>query len=83
ARAGGGSGAGTATTGGAALLDLNRASAEELDRLPGIGPARAAAIVALRQARGGFRSVDELLEVRGIGPALLEELRALVRVGPP
>ncbi|MDI3318096.1 MAG: helix-hairpin-helix domain-containing protein [Bacillota bacterium] len=64
-------------------LDLNRATAEELDRLPGIGPARAQAIVALREARGGFRSVDELLEVRGIGPALLEELRSRVRVGPP
>ncbi len=63
-------------------VDLNRASLEELEALPGIGPARAGAIVRWRGEHGSFRSVDGLLEVPGIGPATLERLRALVRVGP-
>ncbi|MDI3298304.1 MAG: helix-hairpin-helix domain-containing protein [Bacillota bacterium] len=84
AASGGSAGPGAkGSVGGGAPLDLNRASADELDRLPGIGPSRAAAIVALREARGGFHSVDELLEVRGIGPVLFEQIRPLVRVGPP
>lgn len=61
-------------------LDLNRASAQELDALPGIGPATAAAIVAYREANGPFASVDDLLEVRGIGPAKLGALSGLVTV---
>ena len=61
-------------------LDLNEAGAEELDALPGVGPATAAAIVAHRDANGAFRSVDALGDVRGIGPAKLETLRPLVRV---
>lgn len=61
-------------------LDLNAATLEQLDALPGIGPTTAQAILDERERRGGFRSVDELLEVRGIGPAKLEQLRDLVRV---
>lgn len=61
-------------------LDLNTASAEEFDALPGVGPVTAAAIVAWRAANGRFTSVDQLGEVDGIGPARLEKLRALVRV---
>jgi competence ComEA-like helix-hairpin-helix protein len=63
-------------------LDLNRASAAELEALPGIGAAKAAAIVAHRDASGAFRSVDELEAVRGIGPALVEKLRPHVTLGP-
>ncbi len=63
------------------LLDLNRASAAELDNLPGIGPSKANAIVAHRERHGPFRTVDQLLEVKGIGPKLLERLRPLVTVG--
>ena len=59
-------------------LDLNRATAGELDELPGIGPATAQAIVDHRTANGPFASVDELEAVRGIGPAKLEAIRALV-----
>lgn len=63
-----------------APLDLNTATAEQLEELPGVGPSTAAAIVAYRKENGRFRSVDELLEVRGIGEARLAELRPKVRV---
>ena len=61
-------------------LDLNTATEEQLDDLPGVGPATAAAIIAHREANGPFGSVDDLGEVRGIGPAKLDALRALVTV---
>jgi competence protein ComEA len=61
-------------------VDLNTASVEQLDALPGVGPVMAAAIVAWRDANGKFSSVDQLGDVDGIGPARLEKLRALVRV---
>lgn len=64
-----------------APLDLNRATAEELETLPGIGATKAAAILAARDAQGGFTSLDELEAVRGIGPALMAKLRPLVVVG--
>ena len=61
-------------------VDLNRATAAELDLLPGIGPATAQAIVDHREANGPFASVDDLEAVRGIGPAKLEAIRPLVAV---
>lgn len=61
-------------------VDLNRATADQLDSLPGVGPATAAAIVAYRDQHGPFASVDDLAQVRGIGPAKLEALRGLVTV---
>ena len=61
-------------------LDLNSATVAQLDTLPGIGPTLAGAIVAERDRRGGFRSVDELGEVHGIGPARLADLRERVTV---
>ena len=63
-----------------ASVDINQATVADLDRLPGIGPSTARAIVDHRTRNGPFASVDDLLAVRGIGPAKLAELRALVRV---
>ena len=53
-------------------INLNTATAEELDTLPGIGPALAGRIIAYREAYGAFRTVEEVLEVRGVGPRVLE-----------
>ena len=61
-------------------LDLNQATLQQLDGLPGIGPATAQAILDYRAQHGRFRSVDDLLSVRGIGDAKLEQIRPLVRV---
>ena len=63
-----------------ALVDLNTATEADLDTLPGIGPVTAQAILDWRAEHGGFTSVDELLEVSGIGEVTLEELRPLVTV---
>lgn len=57
------------------LVNINLASLSELERLPGVGPATAAAIVAYRDDAGTFNTVEELLGVPGIGPAKLERLR--------
>ena len=61
-------------------LDLNRATAQELTTLPGIGEVLAQRIVDYREAHGPFRSVDELIAVEGIGEGKLEKLRELVTV---
>jgi len=61
-------------------VDINTAGVDELDRLPGVGPSTAAAIVAHREQYGPFASIDELASVRGIGPAKLDALRGLVTV---
>jgi competence protein ComEA len=73
-----GSSSGTAS--GRGPVDLNRASEADLEALPGIGPALAQAIIDHRSQHGPFRSVDDLADVRGIGPAKLEQLRPLVKV---
>lgn len=72
--------AGGGASASAGPIDLNSASVAELDTLPGVGPATAQAIIDYRTQHGRFRSVDDLLDVRGIGPAKLDEIRALVRV---
>jgi len=77
---------GGATAGGgtssakAGPVDLNSAGPDELDSLPGVGPATAKAIVDYRTRHGRFRSVDDLLAVPGIGPAKLATLKPLARV---
>ena len=70
----------SASTSDAPLVDLNAATADQLDALPGVGPVTAAKILAWRSEHGRFTVVDELAEVAGIGPKTLAELRSLVRV---
>lgn len=67
--------------GAAAPIDLNHATAEQLDALPGIGKTIAAAIVADRTKRGAFRSLDDLLRVKGMNRSKLDALRDLAVVG--
>ena len=62
-------------------LDLNRASREELESLPGVGPVIAERILTLRQELGRFRGLEELRSVRGIGPATIERIRSVVIIG--
>jgi comEA protein len=57
------------------VVNVNTASVEELQLLPGVGEARARAIVDLRKQRGGLKSLEDLLSVKGIGEAGLERLR--------
>ncbi len=70
------SGGGAATT----KINLNTATAEQLDTLPGVGPVTAQAILSWREENGRFTSIDDLLDVKGIGDATLGELRDLVTV---
>ncbi len=60
-------------------ININTATTEELQLLPGVGEARAKAVIALRKQRDGFKSVDELTLVRGIGDELLTRMRPFVR----
>jgi competence protein ComEA len=61
-------------------INVNSATAEQLDVLPGVGPTTAAAIVAHRDQHGPFQTVEQLGDVRGIGPVKLDALRGLVTV---
>lgn len=73
-----GNGVGATATSG--IVDLNSASLSDLDSLPGVGPSTAQAIIDYRVANGPYASVDDLLNVRGIGPSKLAAMRARVRV---
>ncbi|WP_412100289.1 helix-hairpin-helix domain-containing protein [Corynebacterium aurimucosum] len=64
---------------GEGLVSLNSASEEELTELPGIGPATAAAIIAHREEVGSFTTVEQLMDVSGIGPAKFAQLKDKVR----
>ena len=64
------------------LLDLNRATEQDFDALPGIGPKLAKRIMAYRQSVGAFHSLDELRDVKGIGKKKFERIRPLVTVTP-
>ena len=61
-----------------AMVSLNSASAEQLSSLPGIGLKKAEAIVAYRELNGEFESVEELVNVKGIGPKMLAKLKGLI-----
>ena len=62
------------------LLNLNTATTAQLEQLPGIGPVLAGAIIEERERRGGFQSINELRDVRGIGEKRFEDLRDQVVV---
>jgi len=57
------------------VVNVNTASAAELEMLPGVGASRAKAVIEAREAKGGFKSLDDLLAVKGIGEASLAKLR--------
>ena len=64
-------------------LDLNRATAQDLDAIPGLGPALAQRIVDYRTAHGPFKKIEDLLEVSGIGPQNLQKLKPYLGLGTP
>lgn len=72
--------AGLSERGGSGLLNINTATVEELTSLPNIGPSRAAAIVDYREREGLFDSVDDLMNVGGIGEKITDSIRDLVAV---
>ena len=73
-------GAGGVNGGALSTININLASVVELEQLPGVGPATAKAIVAYREKNGAFQRVEDLLKVRGIGPAKLSEILPRARV---
>jgi len=64
-------------------VNLNTATAEELQQVPGIGPATAEKILQARKSYGKFKSVSDLEAIRGIGPKKLEKMRKYLTVGTP
>jgi competence protein ComEA len=63
-------------------IDLNSATSAELQRIPGIGPSLAERLIAYRQQNGGFHSIDDLLQVSGIGQKKYEKMKGFVKIGP-
>jgi competence protein ComEA len=64
----------------AGLVNLNTATLEQLDTLPGIGPSTAQKIVEYREANGSFATIEAIMDVPGIGPAKFEQLKTLITV---
>jgi len=64
-------------------VNLNTANSEQLQQVPGIGPATAGKILQMRKTYGPFKSVDDLLAIRGLGAKRLEKMRKYLTVGKP
>jgi competence protein ComEA len=64
-----------------ALTNINTATQEELESLPGIGPVIAQEIIAFRQTEGYFKSIEEIQKVPGVGPGIFTDIQALIEVG--
>lgn len=73
--------AGAASTDGAGKININEATVKELSSLPGIGKKKAEAIVAYRNQKGKFSTVEDLGKVEGIGAKLLDKVRGHVTAG--
>jgi len=77
------SAAAATTTAPAGVVNLNTASEVELLRLPGVGPSKAAAILALRQQMKGFKKLEDLMRVKGIGRKTFRDLQPMLRLEGP
>ena len=66
----------------ASLININTATLEQLDTLPGIGPVTAQSIVTYRQQHGRFQHIEDIMNVSGIGPATFDKIQSLITVGP-
>jgi len=64
-------------------VNINTANSEELQQVPGIGPATAQKILEMRKSYGAFKSVDDLLAIRGLGEKRLDKMRKYLTVGKP
>jgi len=64
-------------------VNINTANSEELQQVPGIGPATAEKILQMRKSYGAFKSVDDLLAIRGLGEKRLDKMRKYLTVGKP
>lgn len=73
--------AGTSTDNQSDKININTADAAELDKLPGIGLAKAADIISYRDSHGGFKSIEEINNVKGIGDATFEKLKDSITIG--
>jgi comEA protein len=73
----------TQEAGKPALTNLNTADQAALEKLPGIGPATAKAIIEFREKNGGFKKVEELMNVKGVGEKTFLKLKDLVTIVPP
>jgi len=73
---------GSAPDAATAMININTASVEELDKLPGIGPSIAKAIIDYRTKNGPFKQIEDINDVKGIGDALFEKIKDQITVGP-
>ena len=73
--------AGSSASRSAAVVNVNTASAQQLEALPGIGPRTAARIIEYRQKSGGFKKVEDLMNVQGIGEKSFLRIKSMVTVG--
>jgi competence protein ComEA len=72
-----------AKTAAAQVVNINTAPADQLENLPGVGPKTAARIIEYRQKNGGFKKVEELMNVRGIGEKLFLRMKGQLAVSSP